>query len=132
MGAEPWDYFVPYEEDIQAALEKLQEREFRAGRFNGSEFRPASIDEARDMADADGTRSILDIDRIGDEPDYGVVVPLSSEQLIELYGTDQPTREMIEEELDLYEDIERGQGVYVIAWKDGKPSEIFFGGYSYD
>ena len=84
------------------------------------------------MADADGTRSILDIERIGDEPDYGVVVPLSSEQLIELYGTEQPTREMIEEELDLYEDIERGQGVYTIAWKDGNPSEIFFGGYSYD
>ena len=131
MGAEPWDYFVPYE-DVQAALEKLQQREFRAGRFSGSEFRPASIDEAREVADADGTRSILDIERIGDEPDYGVAVPLSSEQLIELYGTEQPTREMIDEELDLYEDIERGQGVYTIAWKDGNPSEIFFGGYSYD
>ena len=45
---------------------------------------------------------------------------------------EQPTRAMIEEQFDLWEDIERGQGVYVIAYKDGKPSEIFFGGYSYD
>jgi hypothetical protein len=132
MGAEAWDYFVPYEADVQAAIEKLREREFRAGRFNGSEENPATIDEAREVADADGTRSILDIDRVGDEPDYGVVVPLSSEQLAEFFGTDRPTREMIEENSDFFEDIERGQGVYIIAYKNDKPSEIFFGGYSYD
>ncbi len=37
MGAEAWDYFVPYEANIQAALEKLRQREFRAGRYRGSE-----------------------------------------------------------------------------------------------
>jgi hypothetical protein len=132
MGAEPWDYFVPYEKDIQAAMEKLREREFRAGRFNGSEFNPATIEEAREIADADGTRSILDIDSVGDEPNFGVVVPLSPEYLVELFGTDQPTRAMIEGNMEFYEDIERGQGVYIIVYKDGKPSEIFFGGYSYD
>jgi hypothetical protein len=132
MGAEAWEYFVPYEEDIQAALEKLREREFRAGRFNGSEFRPASIDEAREVADADGTRSILDMDRVGDEPDFGVVVPLSSEQLMDLYGTDRPTREMVEGNMEFYEDIERGQGISIIVYKGGEPSEFFFGGYSYD
>jgi hypothetical protein len=132
MGAEPWDYFVPYEDDIQAALEKLREREFRAGRFHGSEFRPASIEEAREVADADGTRSILDMDRVGDEPDFGVVVPLSSERLVELYGTARPTRVMVEENMEFYEDIERGQGISIIVSKGGEPSEIFFGGYSFD
>jgi hypothetical protein len=132
MGAEAWDYFVPYEADVQAAMEKLRDREFRAGRFNGAEENPATIDEAREVADADGTRSILDIDRVGDEPDYGVVVPLASEQLVEYYGTDRPTREMIEENNEFFEEIERGQGVYIIVYRDDKPSEIFFGGYSYD
>jgi hypothetical protein len=132
MGAEPWDYFVPYEPDIQAAMEKLRDREFQAGRFNGSELNPGSIEEAREMADADGTRSILDIDRVGDTPDFGVVVPLSGLTLVKLFGTDQPTREMIQKNLDFYEDIERGQGVYIVAYRDGQPSEIFFGGYSYD
>lgn len=132
MGAEPWEYFVPYEDDLQAAMEKLREREFRAGRFNGAEFAPASIEEARECADADGTRSILDIETVGDEPDFGVVAPLPRETLVALYGTDQPTRAMIEGNMDFYEEIERGQGVYIIAYQGGKPSEIFFGGYSYD
>ena len=132
MGAEPWQYFVPYEQDTQAALEKLKEREFQAGRFRFSEEHPATIDEAREIADADGTGSILDIDGVGDEPDFGVVVPLSAENLVELYGTAQPTQEMIEANLDFYEDIERGQGIYIVVYKGGKPAEIFFAGYSYD
>lgn len=132
MGAEPWDYFIPYEQDVQAALRKLKDREFLAGRFNGSESNPSDIEEAREVADADGTRSILDMDRVGDEPDFGVVVPLSPGRLLDLFGTDQPTRELIQANMDLYEDIERGQGVYIIAYENGEPSEIFFGGYSYD
>ena len=132
MGAEPWQYFVPYEQDTQAALEKLKEREFRAGRFRYSEENPTTIEEAREIADADGTGSILDIDQVGDEPDSGVVVPLSAEYLVELYGTAQPTHEMIEANLDFYEDIERGQGIYIVVYKGGKPAEIFFAGYSYD
>ena len=132
MGAEPWQYFVPYEQDTQAALEKLKEREFRAGRFRFSEEHPTTIEEAREIADADGTGSILDIDQVGDEPDFGVVVPLSAENLVELYGTAQPTHEMIEANLDFYEDIERGQGIYIVVYKGGKPAEIFFAGYSYD
>jgi hypothetical protein len=132
MGAEAWEYFVPYEGDIQAALEKLREREFRAGRFHGAKFRPATIGEAREVADADGTRSILDIDRIGDEPDFGVVAPLPAETLIDFFGTDRPSRDMIERNRDFFEDIERGQGVYIVVYDGDRPSEIFFAGYSYD
>lgn len=132
MGAEPWDYFVTYENNIQAALDKLKEREFHAGRYRYSEEKPSTIDEAREIADADGTGSILDMDRVGTEPDFGVVVPLSSQELIELFGTDKPTRAMIEQNMDLYEDIDRGQGIYIVAYEAGNPSEIFFGGYSYD
>ena len=132
MGAEPWDYFVPYEANIQAALEKLREREFRAGRFRGSEDQPSTIEEALENMDADGTGSILDIERVGEEADFCTVVPLSKETLLDLFDTEQPTRELIERNTAFYEDIERGQGVYIIAYQDGKPSEIFFGGYSFD
>ena len=132
MGAEAWDYFVPYENDIQAALDKLREREFRAGRYRGSEDHPSTIDEAMENMDADGTGSILDISRVAVEPDFFTVVPLPDETLVELFGTSQPTRQMIESNMEFYEDIERGQGIYIIAYKNGKPSEIFFGGYSFD
>jgi hypothetical protein len=36
----------------------------------------ASIEEAFEDADADGTRSILDLDHFSEEPDFGAVTPL--------------------------------------------------------
>lgn len=132
MGGEPWDYFVPYEEDIEAALEKLRQREFRAGRYRGSEDKPATIEEAFENSGASGTGSILDMMSVDTEPNFFAVAPLPADIQKRLFGTEQPTREMIEQHMDFYEDIERGQGVYIISYKDGKPSEIFFGGYSFD
>lgn len=132
MGAEAWDYFVPYEKNVQAALSSLREREFRAGRYRGSDENPATIDEVLENMDADGTGSILDMMRVADEPDYFTVAPMPLNKQIELFGTDKPTRELIERNQDFYEDIERGQGVYIIAYKGGQPSEIFFAGYSFD
>ncbi len=132
MGAEPWDYFVPYEENIQAALAKLRQREFAAGRYYPSEDNPATIEEAIEMADATGTQSILDIERIAEQPDYSAVAPLPASEQVRIYGTNKPTRQMIESDMSFYNDIERGQGVYIVAYKNDKPSEIFFAGYSYD
>jgi hypothetical protein len=144
MGGHAWFYFVPYQPDILGALHALRRREFEAGRYNPVVRFPmdpnapspgaqhVSIEAALEASDADGTRSILDMERIGESPDYGVVVPLPSDQLIELYNTRQPTRQMIEKNMDFLEDIERGQGVYVIVYKEGSPSEIFFSGFSYD
>jgi len=82
--------------------------------------------------DADGTASILDIDHLPTSPSSGAVAPVPSNVLIELFGTDQPTREMVEQGEDLFEDIERGQGVYIVIYKDGTPSELYFAGYSFD
>jgi len=147
MGGEPWFYFVPYQADIGRALQGLRTREFEAGRYNPvtpfPEFpvaahapspgaQHASIEEAIEAADADGTRSILDIERVSDDPDYGVISPLSEDDLVELFGTSTPTREMIESNEDLFENIDRGQGIYIVAYRDGQPSEIFFAGYSFD
>jgi len=39
---------------------------------------------------------------------------------------------MIEQNMDFLDDIERGEGVYFIVYKEGNPSEIFFAGFSYD
>ena len=147
MGGHPWFYFVEYEPDVGAALQKLRRREFEAGRYNPAvdfpdfPVRPespapgaqhGSIEEAQEEADADGTRSILDMERVADEPDFGAVAPLPRETLLELFGTAEPTREMVEGSEELFDMPERGQGVYVIAYEGGRPSEIFFAGYSYD
>jgi hypothetical protein len=132
MGAEAWDYFVPYEPNIQTALDKLRRQEFAAGRFRGSELNPTSIEEAFENMDADGTASILDIERVSDEADFSAVCPLSAGELTRYFGTDKPTREVIEANQDFYEDIECGQGIYIVVYKDNKSSEIFIAGYSFD
>jgi hypothetical protein len=146
MGAEPYWYFVKYQRDVNAALQELREREFRAGRYNpvipyapfpvgpnppapGTQHR--TIREALQAAGADGTRSILDLEQVSKEPKLGAVAPLPDEALIELYGTTRPTREMVEQGADS-EYIERGQGIYIIIYREGQPDEILFAGFSYD
>lgn len=146
MGGNPWWYLVPYEKDIAKCLEALRQREFKAGRYNPVEpfprfpvdlnhapgCRHSSIDDAREDSDADGTRSILDVSSIGEEPDYDVVAPLDDDNLIDLFGTTKPSAADIEDCEKLFEQIGRGQGVYVIAYENGQPSQVFFAGYSYD
>jgi hypothetical protein len=147
MGAHPYWYTVKYNPDTNAALQQLREREFRAGRYNPvipfpnfpiTSRSPApgaghdSIEEAMEDSDADGTRSILDIMRIGSEPDFCTAVPLSDNVLLALYGTTRPTRSVVEANRDFMEDVERGQAVYITLYRDDEPDELLFVGYSFD
>jgi hypothetical protein len=147
MGAHPYWYFTPYDPDIEAALQKLRRQEFEAGRYNPVmryiEFpigpaapspgpQHVSIDQARSAADAEGTRSILDIDGLGDAPDFGIAAPLGEDALEDLYETTEPTHEMVGSNLDVFDGIERGQAIYIVVYRDGKPDELFFAGYSFD
>jgi hypothetical protein len=72
------------------------------------------------------------MERVSDVADFGALTPLPPEVLLDLFGTEQPTREMVEGSDELYDALERGQGVYVVVYEGGRPSEIFFAGYSYD
>src|SRR5262249_12843910 len=105
MGGHPWFYFVEHQPNVSGAFHALRQREFIAGRYtpviafpefpvDASSPSPgaqhASVEEAMEDADADGTRSILDMMRISDTPDYGAVTPLPEEKLFDLFGTDQP------------------------------------------
>jgi len=147
MGAHPYWYFVKHQPNVQHALDALREREFQAGRYNpvmpflefpigpdspASGAEHDSIDEALEDAAEDGTRSILDIQNVAEEPDFCVAAPLSSEVLKTLYGTAQPTRQMIEQNMGFLEDVERGHCIYIVVYDNGKPSELFFAGYSFD
>lgn len=148
MGGEIYYYFVSYQKDIEAALQALRKQEFEAGRYNpaisfpfdrgaqsfgeASGAKHGSIREALEASEADGTRSILDLERIGSSADFGVCVELSAEELEELYGTARPSRAMVKENMDFFEDIERGQGIYFIVYDGDRPLEILFAGISYD
>ncbi len=147
MGAHPYYYFVEHQPDVEAALQDLRQREFRAGRYNPVQpfphfpIRPdspapgakhRSIDEAREAAAEDGTRSILDIAAVSDVPDFCVAAPLGKEELERYFGTDQPTKEMVSRQLDFLASIERGHCIYFTVFEAGQPSELFFAGYSFD
>lgn len=144
MGGEPYYYFVTYEPDAGHALASLRQREFEAGRYFPVVDSPmasasaapgrkhASIDAALEASMETGTRSILDITIVGTEPDYGTAALLDAADLEHFYGTAQPTRAAVEDDMSFLEDVERGQAVYFVVYKDGKPDEILFAGYSYD
>ena len=112
----------------------LREQEFEAGRYDqgGREEEPETPEEALEWAGADGTRSILDMFSVTEEPDFFAVAPLPREELIRLYGMERPTHEMIGANHEFYEDMERGHGIYIIVYQGDDPSEIFFAGYSFD
>jgi hypothetical protein len=147
MGGHPYWYFVPYQENVQDALDALRRREFRAGRYNPAMPFPkfpidliapspgaqhASIDHAFEGADADGTRSILDLMSIGSSPGYTVAAAVPAPVLRRYFGSEQPTRSAVEQNRELFDDIQRGQGIYIVVYEGGQPLEIFFAGYSYD
>ena len=132
MGAEPYEYFVPFQANIQSALDKLRADVFASGEFNGAELEPATPEEALEMTDADGTASILDIQRVADEPDFCCAAPFSPKELREYFGSDKPTRADIQQSDEYWEDLERGQARYVVLYDEKQPAELYFAGYSFD
>ena len=50
MGASGWDYYVPYQEDLNAALQQLRREVFEARDYywvNGGDWRPVEEREPR-------------------------------------------------------------------------------------
>lgn len=132
MGAEPWSCFTKYDSNIQRALDNLRNEVFEAGNFRYAEEEPSSIEEALEIADADGTASILDIAQISDEPDFCCAAPFTDDELTTYFGTEHPTRADVEAGEDYWDDLERGQARYAVVYSDGAPAEIYFAGYSFD
>jgi hypothetical protein len=163
MGASGWHYFVPYQPDLNKALQELRQRVFEQGHYykpaefyeaildiqpeplqeklkeSIEEFRshpePKSIEELLQQSGESGTHSIVDIQGISAEPDYGFASPLSGEQLIGLFGTNRPTHAMVAgwdwgPVITKYR--HRYQGLYIVVYKDEQPNEIFFCGFSGD
>jgi len=103
-----------------------------SGDYPGPGAKHVSIEAAIEASDPDGTRSILDMNRVGTAPDYCVVVPLAGETMFDLYGTDKPTKDMVVQNMGFFNDIERGRGIDMVVFSGDTPSEILFAGYSFD
>ena len=132
MGGEAWSYFAPFEKSVHAALEKLRDKVFESGKYRGSELDPATPEEALANMEDQGTASILDITQISAVPEICSVCPLSDEELESYFGTTEPTHELLESNDGVFDPIGRGEGIYTIAYRNGRPDEYFFAGYSFD
>src|SRR5260370_39511436 len=141
MGGHYYYYFVPYQEDVNSALQALRKQEFEAGRYNPAIPFPfddwpsqtlgtaqgakhASIEGALEDSEADGTRSILDMERVGTRAGFGVVVQLSSDKLMDLYEPTRPSHQLMKENLCFFKHIELAPSTHTVVYKDDRPSEL--------
>lgn len=166
MGGTTWLYFVPYQPNVEEALQKLREEVFRKGEFpvesedatpdspaaaramrklkeSNAKYRQTllkhdkakTIDGLLEVAGYPGTHSILDVRHVAEErvnaDEYYVVVPASKSDLLKWFGTDKPTRSMIETSQE-YENRFDWYPRYFIIYKDGLPNEICFAGVTGD
>ena len=160
MGASGWSYFVPYQDDIEKAFNELRWDVFRRGDYYVPEAVPSPDifippefipdEETRRLLSMDtlpartpdqlleqcrytGTHSIIDIAEIITDYEEDSSGPVLKSDLVDLFGTDKPDRAMVQEkEPDLQTYRGRWFCSYVIVYKDGKPDEIFFTGFSGD
>ena len=92
---------------------------------------PHTIDELIEMNAEAGTHSIIDMHDIGKEPDFGVLSPMPEDLMMEILGTLQPDRSLVESQMDkLSWRIKACH--YFIVYEGDSPSEICFIGYSGD
>jgi hypothetical protein len=152
MGASGWQYVVPYQQDLGAALDTLRREVFARGDYiKPSDVfglpEPASVDDLAEQEQywefmgTSGTHSIIDIltavpvDSAGQG--LATVRPLSAAECVELFGTEQPSSDDYLPLVDsprLYEYVTggRGTGRTTVLWADGAPAELAFWGYSGD
>ena len=94
---------------------------------------PENIEELMDMTGESGTHSILDIDGISEIPEFGKVTALSRQRLQQFFGTERPTRAMVEAQIGKIQDsCKRWEGLYLIVFENDLPKEICFVGVSGD
>jgi hypothetical protein len=123
MGAAGWNYYIPYQPDMQKVLRDLQEQVFQSGSYIGpftaEDYRellgekanknlarslpsraslpiPQTIEELQAQCRESGTGSILDIQRVTATPERGALAPLPPYKLLEIFGTEQPAREQVD------------------------------------
>ncbi len=153
MGASGWDFFVPYQVDMNAALVDACRRAFAAGDYFWpyefyreilpSKPRPETPQELFDDEHVreSGLHSVLDMYKViaaGEKHDIGTVRPLTEEEVRTHLRTDRPTRAMFEEtqghdDGNIWVLGDRWQGFCTVLYSDeGDPLEIVFWGYSGD
>ncbi|MFF5924360.1 hypothetical protein ACFY8C_39715 [Streptomyces flavochromogenes] len=144
MGASKWSYFTPFQHSEQDALDGLRERVFAE---DFEDYQEAGIETlAALMASAwleeEPAHSVLDVERVVrceehmEEP--GDVRVVEAAEVVELFGTTRPGRDVVEQALKRAGDgwfppFDRGSGCCTIVYDaEGHPAELCFWGFTGD
>lgn len=106
--------------------------------YHASLPEPQTPDELLEYNTTEGTHTIIDMLNVSASPELGMVSPLNSQQLLQIFGTEKPTHVIIENmgtlaiDEQISVDRQRWEGAYIIIYKDEQPDEIFFIGSSGD
>ncbi|MFI6289622.1 hypothetical protein ACIBCM_33640 [Streptomyces sp. NPDC051018] len=146
MGASGWEYYVPYQEDLGAALDALRQRVFEEQDYYWDPWDEDNPEEARvqpstldllwedEQVQGEGTHLILDVHKVlrpGEDPDYGTVEPVQSAEAHRMVGTDRLTREHVQAIQPLASRSWFGRCAILHDAND-HPEEIYFWGFSGD
>ncbi|WP_134738068.1 hypothetical protein [Nocardioides sp. 503] len=156
MGASGWQYTVPYDSDLQAALDRLRAETFSRGDYlwpwegdwldpSEQRPRPTSIEElvTDEEVAQEGTHSIIDCPRVvealpADDAAWssatyqGTIVPVTGAELLAAVGTDHPGRDQLDV-LDEVVPCARWVGRAAVLYSSsGEPEQLAFWGYSGD
>ena len=149
MGASAWDYVVPYQADLQAALDGLRHQVFESGDYISPVTQGLAAPESLEALDEPeywefmgtaGTHSVIDVLTVAEydmgEQDYATVCAFTDDEYQDYFGSTRPARadwDRFRADPLCYEYVaERGTGRAMVLWADGAPSEIAFWGYSGD
>ena len=157
MGASSWEYVVPYQADLGAALAALRLQMFEQGNYlkpsyygaNGGGLGvpdPSSLDDLDqepywEFMGTSGTHSIIDVFAVvpvdSGPGEFGTIRLLSEGEYVELFGVTRPGRSEYaplagSERLHHFITGGRWTGRAALLWSDGAPAEIVFWGYSGD
>ncbi|MFI6423208.1 hypothetical protein ACIBG6_38260 [Streptomyces sp. NPDC050842] len=144
MGASRWSYFTPFRHSEQDALNDLREAVFAQ---DAEYYREAGIETpaalmASGWLEEEPAHSVLDVERVVrceeamEEP--GDVRVVEAAEAMELFGTAQPGREVVEQALKRAGDgwfppFDRGSGCCTIVYAgEGRPAELCFWGFTGD
>ncbi|GAA3223375.1 hypothetical protein ACFO1B_36305 [Dactylosporangium siamense] len=146
MGASGWDYLVPYDGGVEAALKRLRAEVFASGDYYWTygEDRPKPATEEELWADHNVresmTHSVLDIFEVGTgDPwggrTFGKTFEVTEAECTAVFGTPRPTADDLGSDLEEPTQqllAERGVGRHLIIHGADGPAQILFFGATGD
>jgi hypothetical protein len=142
-GGSEWRNLAPYSDDVAKVMEQLKREVLRSGNYykRNPKRKPRSPEQALQMNGEDGTHSIMDMAKVSlveagrFKCEVATVCPVPKADLVKLFGSDRPTRAMVEtydKRLALATFQSSWSAVWIKVYEGATPKWLYFAGVSSD